>query len=99
MDLDESFASAPVRYALDDVDSDEELEASVNNKKVSIQTDLAMVSDDYNTKLTLIFGLEGPGNVYINSLEGQTATVVGKVTRLVSVMIKKKKSINLKNKN
>lgn len=87
MDLNESFASAPVRYALDDIDSDEELEASVNSQKVSVQTDLAMASDDYNTKLTLLLGLEGPGNVYINSLEGEAATVVGNVTRLVNFYV------------
>lgn len=87
MDLNESFASAPVRYALDDIDSDEELEASVNSQKVSVQTDLAMASDDYNTKLTLLLGLEGPGNVYISSLEGEAATVVGNVTRLVNFYV------------
>lgn len=87
MDLNESFASAPVRYALDDIDSDEELEDSVNSQKVSVQTDLAMASDDYNTKLTLLLGLEGPGNVYINSLEGEAATVVGNVTRLVNFYV------------
>lgn len=87
MDLNESFASAPVRYALDDIDGDEELEASVNSQKVSVQTDLAMASDDYNTKLTLLLGLEGPGNVYINSLEDEAATVVGNVTRLVNFYV------------
>jgi hypothetical protein len=83
MDFEDSFASAPVRYALDDIDSDEELESCVNNQKVSIQAKITMDLNDCKSKLTLVFGLDGPGNVYINSLEG-TPIVVGTVTRLVS---------------
>ncbi|KAI9477738.1 MAG: hypothetical protein EXX96DRAFT_568023 [Benjaminiella poitrasii] len=81
-DYEESFASAPVRYALDDYDSDEELEASVQSQKITVETNIAIATEDYNTKWTIIISPEGPGSVYINSLEGQNATVVGLVTRL-----------------
>lgn len=83
MDFEDSFSPAPVRYALDDIDSDEELEACVNSQKVSVQAKIIMDSNDCQSKLTLIFGLDGPGNVYINSLEGEP-TAVGTVSRFVS---------------
>lgn len=83
MDFEDSFASAPVRYALDDIDSDEELEACVNNQKVSVQAKITVGSDIGQSKLTLVFGLDGPGSVYIHSLEGKP-TVIGTVTRFVS---------------
>ncbi|KAG2205088.1 hypothetical protein INT47_002182 [Mucor saturninus] len=82
MDFEDSFASAPVRYALDDIDSDEELEACVNNQKVSVQAKITVDSDNCQSNLTLVFGLDGPGNVYIHSLEGKPA-VIGTVTRFV----------------
>jgi hypothetical protein len=80
MDFEGSFASAPVRYALDDIDSDEELETCLNINKVSIQ---AQLTETLNASLTLVFGLVGPGNVYIHSLDNETTKVVGKVTRKV----------------
>ena len=84
-DYDQSFAAAPVRYALDDHDSDEENEACAQIEKVSVQTNLTIDSKDIeNKKWTLIFGLNGPGNVYINSLEGITTTAIGTVDRLVN---------------
>ncbi|KAI7907450.1 uncharacterized protein BX663DRAFT_445147 [Cokeromyces recurvatus] len=82
-DYEESFASAPVRYALDDHDSDEELEASVQNQKITVEINLAMVTkEDDDTKWTIVIGPEGPGSVYINSLEGQSTTAIGLITRL-----------------
>lgn len=83
MDFEEdSFASAPIRYALDDHDSDEEVEASLQVKKVNIQANITL-PDSSSTKYTVVFGLEGPGNVYLQSLNNLSATVVGTVTRIV----------------
>lgn len=84
MDFEDSFASAPVRYALDDIDSDEELEACENNKRISIQAKVSLDLASLEDKITLVFGLDGPGNVYINSIEEVTPVVVGVVTRTVS---------------
>ena len=84
-DYEQSFASAPVRYALDDHDSEEENEACAQIEKVTVQTNLTIDSKDAeNKQWTLIFGLNGPGNVYINSLEGITTTAIGTVDRLVN---------------
>jgi hypothetical protein len=83
MDYEDSFASAPVRYALDDHDSDEEYQACENSHKVAIQANLALSTNDLNKQWTLIFGIEGPGSVFINSLEGKSVTTVGTVTRSV----------------
>lgn len=79
---DELFVSAPIRYALDRHDSDEEEEAFVISRKVTIKADMMMANTAENA-WTLVFGMEGPGNVYINSLENENATVIGTVTRLV----------------
>lgn len=85
-DYDQSFASAPVRYALDDHDSDEENEACAQISKVTVQTNLAIDSKTIDDgKWTLVFGLSGPGSVYLNSLENVKAAAVGTVDRLVSV--------------
>lgn len=84
-DYDQSFASAPVRYALDDHDSDEENEACAQLQKVTVQTNLIIdkkIIED--GKWTLIFGLNGPGSVYLNSVENVKTTAVGTVDRLVS---------------
>ncbi|GAA5812577.1 hypothetical protein MFLAVUS_006034 [Mucor flavus] len=78
MDFEDSFASAPVRYALDDIDSDEEVETCVQSEKVTIETELNL---EDNTQWTLVFGLDGPGNVYLNSLQGVSTVSVGTVTR------------------
>jgi hypothetical protein len=84
-DYEQSFASAPVRYALDDHDSEEENEVCAQTEKVTVQTNLTIDSKDAeNKQWTLIFGLNGPGNVYINSLEGITTTAIGTVDRLVN---------------
>ncbi|KAL7319479.1 hypothetical protein PS15m_002609 [Mucor circinelloides] len=82
-DYDQSFASAPVRYALDDHDSDEENEACAQLQKVTVQTNLIIdkkIIED--GKWTLIFGLNGPGSVYLNSVENVKTTAVGTVDRL-----------------
>lgn len=84
MDFEDPFASAPVRYALDDIDSDEEIETCANNDKVTIETTLNLQDPNSNSKFTLVFGLDGPGNVYLHSLEGISTTKVGTVTRSVS---------------
>lgn len=84
MDFEDSFASAPVRYALDDIDSDEEVETCVQNEKVTIETELNL---EDNTQWTLVFGLDGPGNVYLNSLQGVSTVSVGTVTRSVSIIL------------
>ncbi|KAG1149368.1 hypothetical protein G6F37_003826 [Rhizopus arrhizus] len=75
MDYDDSFFSAPVRYAVDELESDEELQADAQEK--TIHTDLTCSSVD--TNLTLIFGPAGPGNVYIDSLD-KKPTKIGTVT-------------------
>lgn len=80
MDLEESFASAPVRYALDDVDSDEELEMSLNIDKVSVVVE---TTESLDSGLNLVIGLNGPGNVYIHSLEGEKLKTIGSVIRKV----------------
>lgn len=87
MDFEGSFASAPVRYALDDIDSDEELETCLNINKVIIQAELTQELN--TTALTLIFGLEGPGNVYLHSLQNESPKVVGKFTRKVKFIKKR----------
>lgn len=90
MDLEESFASAPVRYALDDVDSDEELETSLTVDKVSV---VAETSESLESGLNLVIGLNGPGNVYIHSIEGEKMKIVGSVTR--KVIIKERASLSI----
>lgn len=67
MDFDESFHSAPVRYALDEVDSDEELEDKIEPNTIQVMVSLP------DTNLTLIFGLSGPGSIYIDSLKDLTS--------------------------
>ncbi|KAI8636841.1 hypothetical protein BD408DRAFT_76422 [Parasitella parasitica] len=82
-DYEQTFASAPVRYALDDHDSDEENEACAQLEQITVETKLTFDSKDIeSSKWTLIFGLNGPGNVFINSLEGVTTTSIGTVERL-----------------
>jgi hypothetical protein len=83
MDYEESFASAPVRYALDDHDSDEEYQASQESLKISIRANLTLSTQDLDKQWTLIVGIEGPGSVFINSLEGKNAMAVGTVTHSV----------------
>lgn len=78
---EDTFASAPIRYALDDHDSDEEVEACVELKKISIEADIKLAES--SNKYTLVFGLEGPGNVFLQSLDNQVATVIGSVDRKV----------------
>lgn len=83
MDYEESFASAPVRYALDDHDSDEEYQASQDSHKVAIRANLTLSTEGSAKQWTLIFGIEGPGSVFINSLKEKSAAAIGTVTRSV----------------
>ncbi|PHZ09295.1 uncharacterized protein RHIMIDRAFT_246257 [Rhizopus microsporus ATCC 52813] len=82
MDFDESFHSAPVRYALDEVDSDEELEDKIEPNTIQVMVSLP------DTSLTLIFGLSGPGSIYIDSLKGLTSigTVENKQETVASIL-------------
>ncbi|CEP18519.1 hypothetical protein [Parasitella parasitica] len=82
-DHEQIFASAPVRYALDDHDSDEENEACAQLEEIAVKTKLIIDSKHIeSSNWTLILGLNGPGNVFINSLEGVTTTSIGIVERL-----------------
>lgn len=88
MDYDDSFFSAPVRYAVDELESDEELQTDIQEK--TIHTDLTHSPID--TNLTLIFGPAGPGNVYIDSLD-KKPTKIGTVTctvKYIYTLTKKK---------
>ncbi len=92
MDYDDSFFSAPVRYAVDELESDEELQADTQEK--TIHTDLTCSPVD--TNLTLIFGPAGPGNVYIDSLD-KKPTKIGTVTctvKYIYTLTKKYKSLS-----
>ncbi|KAI9005477.1 hypothetical protein CLU79DRAFT_781507 [Phycomyces nitens] len=69
MDYQDSFPTAPVRYALDDGESDEEISV-IARDSISITTTVGLTA-----KRTLILGLSGPGSVFIESLQGNAKTV------------------------
>ncbi|RCH79645.1 hypothetical protein CU098_001194, partial [Rhizopus stolonifer] len=72
MDYDDTFFSAPVRYAVEELDSDEELEMDTQEKTIHTNVDASM------TDITLVLGPTGPGQVYIDSLSDLTK--VGTIT-------------------
>ncbi|KAI8364427.1 hypothetical protein BD560DRAFT_403129 [Blakeslea trispora] len=59
----EQEPSAPVRYALDDHDSDEELEASQALESVVIE-----IKANVTSPSTLVLGVDQPGQIYLDSL-------------------------------
>ncbi|KAI9269900.1 hypothetical protein BY458DRAFT_456279 [Sporodiniella umbellata] len=61
MDYEDSFYSAPVRYAVEELDSDEELE--LDTQELNIQ-----INATVSTNITLVLGPSGPGQNYIESL-------------------------------
>jgi hypothetical protein len=85
MDFEDSFPSAPVRYALDDVDSDEEYEAS----QVQAQPFQLNVETPIPQHATLIIGLVGPGSAFVRAIKG--TQVIGTITQAVSCKKRDKK--------
>ncbi|KAI8877535.1 hypothetical protein K501DRAFT_278362 [Backusella circina FSU 941] len=75
MDFEDSFPSAPVRYALDDVDSDEEYEAS----QVQVQPFQLNLEAQIPENATLIIGLVGAGSAFVQAIEGIQA--IGTMTQ------------------
>lgn len=78
MDYDDTFFSAPVRYAVEELDSDEELEMDTQEKTIHTNVDASM------TDITLVLGPTGPGQVYIDSLSDLTK--VGTITCSVTII-------------
>ncbi|KAI7869967.1 hypothetical protein BDF14DRAFT_1741513 [Spinellus fusiger] len=69
MDYQDSFPSAPVRYAFDDEDSDDE--GVVPLPPVQVESTATLTPQH----TTLIVGLSGPGSVLLRSLKGNLPTL------------------------
>ncbi|KAG0173347.1 hypothetical protein DFQ28_008770 [Apophysomyces sp. BC1034] len=75
MDIGESFPSAPVRYAFDDADSEDEYDGPTKSTTIRVELSTDAVLPE---KITLVLGLVGPGSVFLYSA-GQKNTVIGRV--------------------
>ncbi|KAL1931650.1 hypothetical protein VTP01DRAFT_9793 [Rhizomucor pusillus] len=75
MDLDSDYPSAPVRYAFDDEESDEELDEVLAPTVTANLTESIPAAQ----KLTLVVGIHGPASAYLEFLR-EPGAIVGHIS-------------------